>query len=232
MDKQEMVKLIQADLGGDVLSLGIKPETIELKIDEALRKVGAYCPRVLVQSFPVVGEKIQMPEGTIAVQDVMTFKDPVEFTRGRDNTGDIDIFHVGNYMLASYPQFDPTTYFMRMNELETMMNFIEKTDWFYEKETRTLYLNYYNRPTATVKFLKKYTDVSEIIEDDVLDLVKNYALALCKIIEGTIRRKLQNAPGAMLLDGDALVSEGNEEKMRLEEEIKKQFSNIRFGFRA
>ena len=62
-------------------------------------------------------------------------------------------------------------------------------------------------------------------------IVKEYSLALCKIIEGNIRRKLQSAPGAIQLDGDSLVSEGMSEKQAIEDKLVTQFQNLRFGLR-
>ena len=78
----------------------------------------------------------------------------------------------------------------------------------------------------------KLSDLEEIEDADILQIIKEYALALCKIIEGNIRRKLQSAPGAISMDGDALVSEGTAEKSRLDEYIPKQFSYLRFGVRC
>jgi hypothetical protein len=228
MTIDEMIASIKSELGGDIVSLAIADTTIKLKIGESLRKVGAHSPLTKVESFTVTGEKVLLPEGSIAVVDIMSSKDPNNISRGRDD--EIDIFSPTTYMMNG--DVDPTSYLIRRNEIDSVMNFVERTDWYYVKESRTIYLNYYNRPTATVKYLKKYTDVSEIVEDDVLDIVQNYALALCKIIEGGIRRKLSQSPGAMVMDGTELVQEGKEEKTALEEQIKKQFTNLRFGIRA
>lgn len=229
MDMGEIVESIKSDLGGDVVSLGIRDETIESKVKEALRKVGAYSPRVLTESFPVANEKLIMPEGTIAVQSVLSSRDPSDLKRGDD---EIDIFNINNFILGSSPDTDPMSYLIRKTELDTMMRFIEVTDWYYVPDNRTIFFNYYNRPSATIKYLKKYTDVSEVIKDDELDAIKNYALALCKIAEGNLRRKLAQTPGSMLLDGSELVQEGKEEKAQIEEQLKKEFSNMRFGIRA
>lgn len=228
MEMRDIVDLIKADMGNDVVSLAISDSTIELKVKEALRKVASYAPKVITQSLPVYGERIELPEGTIAVHSVLSTRDPVGTQRGGD---DIDIFSAQTYILRR-GDIDPFSYLLQKNELDSMMNFIELTDWYFEKDSRLLYLNYYNRPAATVKFLKKYIDINEVTEDDVLDVIKNYALALCKIIEGNIRRKLQQTPGAMLLDGDALVSEGTSEKQSIEDSLPRKFGNIRFGFRS
>ena len=119
------------------------------------------------------------------------------------------------------------SYLMKTSELQSTLNFIDRTDWYYVKDDHTLYLNYYNRPKATVKYLKKYSSVEDITDDTVLEYVKLYALALCKIIEGGIRRKLSQAPGAIQMDGDTLAQEGITDKQNLEEKIPKIVGNLK-----
>jgi hypothetical protein len=56
------------------------------------------------------------------------------------------------------------------------------------------------------------------------DWIFDYALAECKIILGTIRRKFQNFNSignvGISLDGDALVQEGKDEKEKLNETLR------------
>lgn len=230
MEMVEIISSIKSDLGGDIISLAISDETITLKVNEALRKVGAYAPNSLTASFGVTSNKILMPEGTIAIQSVLSTKDPSELKRGDD---EVDVFSPSTFLLGgSSSGYDPLGYIMKKTELESSLNFLEVTDWYYLKDTREVFLNYYDRPSATVKYLKKFTSVEEITSDEVVDLVKNYALALCKIIEGNIRRKLSQTPGAMVMDGSELVQEGREDKTQLEEQLKTQYSNLIFGIRA
>jgi hypothetical protein len=53
--------------------------------------------------------------------------------------------------------------------------------------------------------------------------VRFYVLALCKIVLGTIRRKFESfssiGNSGIALDGGSLLSEGKEEKEKLEEEL-------------
>ena len=121
---------------------------------------------------------------------------------------------------------------MQRNALNTLQQFISIKDWRFEKYNHTLYLSNYSKNTVSVQYLRKYMNLEEIEDTDILQSIKEYSLALCKIIEGNIRRKLQSAPGAISMDGDALVSEGTAEKSRLDEYIPKQFSYLRFGVRC
>jgi hypothetical protein len=230
MELQEMVESIISDLGGDVLSVALSVETIESKIKESLRKVGAYSPKVSTEAFTVTTEKVIMPLGTLAVLDVMSVNDILNTGRGREDNDDF-LFSPSAQMMSN-PSVDPTSFLMKKNEIDTIMNFVEVTDWYYVKGDSTLFLNYYNRPTATIKYLRKYRDVNEVEDDEIIDVVQSYALALCKIVEGTIRRKLSGAPGAIVMDGAELVQEGKEEKLALEEFMRKQLTNLVYGIRA
>lgn len=63
--------------------------------------------------------------------------------------------------------------------------------------------------------------------------VKEYTLALCKITLGIIRRKFDNYASigntGINLDGDALLSEGKEEKERLEEDLSEKENYEGYG---
>lgn len=231
MDIYELVNEIKADLGADINSLGISDETIILKINEALRKISSYAPYRESASFPVVENKVVMPEDTVAVSRVYNLT-------SLNNKGttlyqnDTDLFSVSRYLYNYNDLSDPFIFLMQKNQLTTLQNFINISDWTYDKHKNTLYLNNFSGNSISVLYLRKYKDLLEIQEDDILQIIKEYSLALCKIIEGNIRRKLQNAPGAIQLDGDALVSEGTSEKQRLDETIPKTFSYLRFGIRA
>lgn len=120
---------------------------------------------------------------------------------------------------------------MQKNAVSTLQNFVRLTDFRFEKSSHKLYLSNADISRICVKYLRKYRSVEEIDDQDVLQRVKEYSLALCKIIEGNIRRKLQSAPGAIQLDGDSLVSEGMNEKQDIESRLVSEFQNLRWGVR-
>ena len=226
MTIEELRAEIQADLGSDVVSLGISDATIDLKITEALRKISAYAPRNIFGTFE--GSSIQMPEGTTCVLDVLS-GDIASSATYTDN----DVFSWSTIMMNSGSSaYDPFTILSMRNQVRTLQGFVRLKDWNYIKETRMLYLSGVDNTQVVVRYMMPYTSVEQVVDEMVVQKMKEYALALCKIIEGLIRRKLQNTPGAMSLDGDSLVSEGTSEKDRLDSELPQIFKYLRMGLRV
>lgn len=233
MQLTEMVDDIKVDLGCDINTLGISDDSIEAKINEAIRKVTSYAPYCVIETFNIDDtKKITLPDGTCAVIQILT--DTVKTTSEvkQDVYNDNDLFSVSRYMYRQDAMSDPYITLMKSNELKTLQNMVSITDYFFNKGDRTLYINNPIDDKVTVKYLVKYRSLEEIEDQDIIQTIKEYALALCKIIEGNIRRKLQAAPGAISMDGDSLVSEGLSEKNKLDEFIPKQYANIRFGMRV
>ena len=227
----ELISEIKIDLGSDVNSLGISEDTIGLKIEEALRKISVYAPYETTEMFTVEGGSVQMPSDTTAVIEVKNLDKPPA-TGARVVSDDTDLFSVSRYLYNYNDLSDPYIFLMQKNAVSTLQSFVKFTDYHYEKTTHKLYISNYEGETLCVKYLRKYRYIEEIEDIDVLQRVKEYSLALCKIIEGNIRRKLQSAPGAIQLDGDDLVSEGMSEKREIEEKLVTEFQNLRWGLRA
>lgn len=228
----DLIKEIKVDLGSDICTLGISDESIELKIKESLRKVASYAPYSVVQTFDNVLSSIELPDGTCTVIQCLTEDTSTSTDRNSPAYDEQDLFNATRYIYNYNSLSDPYIYMMKASELKTLQNMISLSDWYYNKENHTVYFNNPPSTTITIRYLRKYLSVEEISDPDILQTVKEYALALCKIIEGNIRRKLQNAPGAVSMDGDSLVSEGSSEKSKLDDWIPKQYANIRFGLRA
>ena len=231
---KNMINEIKADLGIDVNSLGISDATIELKIKEALRKISSYTPYIESAAFPVKSNRVEMPEDTVGVTQVLN---QVDITGSTEKSAsyyqnDTELFSVSRYLFNYNDLSDPFIFLMQKNQMNTLQNFVSIKDWRYDSHQNTLYLNNFNGSSVSVIYLRKYVSLEEIKDIDIQQAIKEYALALCKIIEGQIRRKLQNAPGAIQLDGDALVSEGTSEKQRLDEWIPRRFVNLRMGIRC
>lgn len=224
---EDLIREIKIDLGTDVVSLGISDETITQKIHEAMRKISSYAPKVEIQSFDTAG-KIKMPEGTTAVLQIMS-GDIASDTTLVDN----DVFGWTTIMMNSgSSMYDPYTVLQSRQNVRTLQQFIKLTDFYFDKQKCELYVSGATKSKLVIKYMIPYRDIDEIKDELVIQKIKEYALALCKIIEGMIRRKLQNTPGAMQLDGDAMVSEGNSEKDKLDRELPTTFKYLRFGVRV
>lgn len=227
----ELVDEIKVDLGSDINSLGISERSIELKIKEALRKISIYAPYVSVEMFDISGGRAQLPEDATTVVEVLNLDKP-SATSARVVADDTDLFSVSRYLYNYNDLSDPYIFLMQKNAVSTLQKFVRLTDFRFEKTEHALYISNGDVSRVCVKYLRQYRSIEEIEDLDILQYVKEYALALCKIIEGNIRRKLQNAPGAIQLDGDSLVSEGMEEKHSIEAGLISKFQYLRFGLRA
>lgn len=234
MDVTTMVEEIKSDLGNDIVSLGISDNTIVLKIKEAVRKISSYSPYIKVQTYNIDGDKVVLSENTVMVSQVLTDDVSGSVDRNSPIYDEKDLFNATRYIYnySGNTLRDPYIYMMNITELRTLQSMVEIKDWFYDKESHTLFLSNYSKSSVTVKSLEKYETLEQITDIDIIQTIKEYSLALCKIIEGNIRRKLQSAPGAIAMDGDSLVSEGISEKAKLDEQIPKTFSYLRFGIKA
>ena len=226
----DLISEIKVDLGCDINSLGISDSSIALKVHEALRKISIYAPYVCTEMFDLEGKSAQLPEDSTTVIEVLNLDKP-SATNARVVADDTDLFSASRYLYNYNDLSDPYIFLMQKNAVSTLQNFVRLTDFRFEKSTHKLYLSNADVSRVCVKYLRKYRSVEEIEDQDVLQIVKEYSLALCKIIEGNIRRKLQSAPGAIQLDGDSLVSEGMSEKQAIEDKLVTQFQNLRFGLR-
>lgn len=228
----DMIEEIKIDLGCDVNSLGISDKSISVKIKEALRKVSSYSPMQEIETFPVEGNRVKMPDRTVTVIAVYNHNPSVS-TSNPTPANDMDLFSLRKYIYGYQNNLsDPYTYLMQVNQVNTLQNFVSIKDFTYENNSKTLYLSNFNNNTATIHYLRSYVDLTEVTSEQFIQTVKEYALALCKIIEGNIRRKLQGAPGSIQMDGDALVGEGQSEKDRIDSELSDKFKFLRFGIRV
>lgn len=234
MDMNTLLEEIKSDLGGDIVSLGISDNTITLKVREAVRKVGSFSPFIKIETYPVSDNKVVLSDNTVAVSQVLSEDVNGSVNRDSPTYDEKDLFNATRYTFnySGSTLRDPYIYMMNITELKTLQTMIEIKDWFYNKESHTLFLSNFSKASVTIKSLEKYSSLEQINDDDILQTIKEYSLALCKIVEGNIRRKLQNAPGSIQMDGDSLVSEGISEKTRLDELIPRQFSYLRFGLRG
>lgn len=231
MQLTDLIEEIKVDLGSDVNSLGIKDSSIGLKVKEALRKISAYAPYVCTEMFDVSGGSIKLPDDTNTVVAVLNIDKP-SVSNNKVIADDTDLFSVSRYLYNYNDLSDPYIFMMQKTAVNTIQSFVRLSDYRYEKSNHTLYISNHDGSKVCVRYLRNYRSVEEIEDIDVLQRVKEYALALCKIIEGNIRRKLQSAPGAIQLDGDSLVSEGMSEKQEIESRLVQEFQNLRFGIRA
>ena len=92
-------------------------------------------------------------------------------------------------------------------------------DWYLDYTSQKLYLDNYTG-LVTVEYTKSNITMEDLAHDTVwLGWVRDYTLALCKIIEGRIRNKFKVASAPFEIESDELISEGNSDKQDLEQRL-------------
>ncbi len=100
-------------------------------------------------------------------------------------------------------------------QMQSMMLY----DWYLDYTSQKLYLDNYSG-LVTVEYTKSNITMEDLAHDTVwLGWVRDYTLALCKIIEGRIRNKFKVASAPFEIESDELISEGNSDKQDLEQRL-------------
>lgn len=102
--------------------------------------------------------------------------------------------------------------------------FSVEPDWFYEQQTKTLYVTYRSGSFAQLMLIKAKLDTWDLAKLPAKDqdLFYRWCLAHSKEIVGRIRSKYDSLPaagGTVTLDGATLIAESKEEKIQLDKEV-------------
>lgn len=93
------------------------------------------------------------------------------------------------------------------------------SDWYLDNGAQKLYLDNFNG-MITIEYTKSNIKIEDLAHDTAwLSWVRDYTLALCKIIEGRIRGKFKVQSAPFEIEADELVSEGNNDKQELEQKL-------------
>jgi hypothetical protein len=139
--------------------------------------------------------------------------DPLYASQWQILTGTGNVASMQNYIynLASW-----NTITQIRNTTSTDMSHI------YDKSDEKLYVNVSsNLPNKmTIMFIPRYDDVSQITSDYWIDVLVRMAVAIAKTTVGRVRSKFKQSNALWVLDGDALIEEGNTELTNLRQELK------------
>ena len=92
-------------------------------------------------------------------------------------------------------------------------------DWYLSYTDQKLYLDNYTG-YITVEYTKSDLTAEDLQHDTAwYSWIRDYTLALCKVIEGRIRKKFRVSSAPFEIDADDLISEGNQEKQELEQRL-------------
>lgn len=228
MDIQAIKDEIILKLTGDVTALELSDASLTKIINSALRETQRYIDTVKFLTIPyskcvdmkpykvnsVV--KVMRAEGYLnaeqATESGMTL-DPMYASQWQILTGTGNVANMQNYIynLASW-----NTIMQIRNTTSTDMAHI------YDKSEEKLYVNVSsNLPTKmTVMFIPRYDDVSQITSDFWIDVIVRMSVAIAKTTVGRVRSKFKQSNALWVMDGDALIEEGNAELTALRQELK------------
>ena len=171
--------------------------------DELNIKISSISRVFRFQSYNGVGEETT----SITAASDPLYMSQIQMLTGAGNIGTINSY-VGNY--AAY-----NTMLQIKNTTSTDLLFKE------DKLDRKLYINALDRPQKiTIEYIPRFIAVEEITSDYWIDVIMRLSVALTKIGLGRIRSRYVQSNRLWTQDGEALLSEGNEELKELREQLR------------
>ena len=240
MKKSELRERIKRDLGFPIVKIELTDEQIEDSIGDGIIKFKTYASgNATEECFFTVRlsggcTEYEMPDGIIDVIDY------TEATRGKYN----QLFTVENQMFNSminqniWGDFNLVTYHLALNFIETFNRYT--TNKFHYKYIKKLNKLEITPVPDKLQFVmvKAISYANALAGDWTLegyleelydvDWIRMYALALTKVKLGLVRRKFNSFQSigntGIDLDGDSLISEGNEEREDLLQRLTDEYS--------
>ena len=227
MDMSAYVEEVKLKLTGEVVDLELEDSTLVKVINSAFREIQRYIATTKLITIPY-SSCIDLTEYKVSsVTQVYRVKG---YLNDGENQGDIvDPMYLAAWQLMSgngqyYNTSDWTYNYASWNTALQIRN-TTSTDLIFrfEKHTNKLYINTaFDTPKfITIEYVPRYDDVSEITSDYWIDVLIELSVALTKVTLGRVRSKYKQSNALWTLDGDTLLSEGNEELKDIRERLRK-----------
>lgn len=108
---------------------------------------------------------------------------------------------------------------LAIQNTKAQINSMILSDYYLDNGAQKLYLDNYDG-MITIEYTKSNIQIEDLAHDTAwLGWVRDYTLALCKIIEGRIRGKFKVQSAPFEIEADELVNEGNNDKQELEQKL-------------
>lgn len=210
---KNIVKYIESQLGGQVLDLELTPENIKDIVNQAFEELVHYMTDIYsitvpyAQCIDLSKYNIDNVESVWRGQDSITVGVPFAMpSLGYENvTG---VYNMENYTNAMLIK-------RNLNIIATDMQFV------WDKPNRKLYV--YANPNAptqvTINFKPEYYSVEDIREQYWETQLRRLSLGMCKVVLGRIRSKYTSSSAKFQLDGNTLLSEGNQEIQEVRQKL-------------
>jgi hypothetical protein len=217
----DIKRYVRRMLGDPTIMVEINDATIDEVIEQALKKFGRYKPAEKVGSISVLANqqkysltKDQVGKGILEIFRPDLLRQPVS----------LDQFDVFSYHTFT-PNLDPGDYYLERMWWKAVRVSAGSDDDIYvdfdpDTGTATVYVNPIPSEAYTLRYIYLVNPTLIQVPESDEDAIKDYVLALCKIIVGEIRSKFKGvdgAEGAINMNGEELKAEGKEEKMAIED---------------
>lgn len=214
-------RYVRRMLGDPVVEVELEDETIDDIIEQALGIYGTLKPVEKVETINVIAgqQKYTLTADQVGKGIVEIFRP--DLMRSPISLDQFDVFKYHTHL----PNLDPGDYYLeRVWWNEVRMSAGSDDDWFvdfnYDDGTATLYINPIPSSSYTLNYIYVVDPTLTQVPASDDDFMKDYILAMAKIVVGEIRSKFQGVEGAeaaINMNGEALKAEGKEEKANFEE---------------
>ena len=209
-------RYVRRMLGEPTIVVEIEDETIDEVIEQTLSIYGTYKPVEKVGTINVLASQqkytqtaTEVGKGIIEIFRPDILRSPVSLDQ-------FDVFKYHTHL----PNLDPGDFYMeRVWWKEVRMSAGSDDDWLldfnHDDGTATFYVNPIPSSAFTLKYIYVVDPTLTQVPASDDDFIKDYVLAMCKIILGEIRSKfkgVEGAEGAINMNGEELKAEGKEEK--------------------
>lgn len=227
MTIEEYIKEIKLELTGGVLHLEVKDETLGDIVRKAFREVQRYIDMTklitvpfapcidlknfnssaVVNVFRTEGYTGDTTAGGVMYADPMQAQMWMAFTNGGT------MYNLQDYVM-NYLSYN--TLLQMRNTTSTDLAFRE------DKSENKLYINTgFDAPVnITIEYIPFSKNVEDVNDPYWIDIIQRLSIAMTKIILGRIRTKYKQSNALWEMDGETLLTEGNEELKELRETLR------------
>lgn len=217
--RQQYIDYIKLMLTAGVLELEIPDDTIGKFVDQALHELQRYIDETKLITVPFARcidltgfdhsaiihvYRTQGFTGDTTVGITTSDVDPMYAQTWSVFTTGGTMYNLQNYVM-NYLSYN--TLLQMRNTMSTDMSFKE------DKNGNKLYINsaYSHPDKITIEFIPIFKSVEDVTSDYWIDILKRLSLALTKIGLGRVRTYSTQTNALWALDGEKLLTEGNEE---------------------
>lgn len=224
MDMQGYIDNLKFQLTGGLLDLELDDATLTKIMNISLREIQRYINTIKFATIPY-HECIDLSEqkvssvyrvyrtnGYLNTGRTESGKDPLYMMQWQILSGANGLYNMQDYVY-NYAAWNTTSQIR--NTMSTDLNFV------YDKTKNYLYINCpFDKPTnITIEYIPRYDSVDEIVSDYWIDKLCRLSVAYGKIALGRIRTRYTQTNALWTMDGEKMLTEGNEELVNIREEL-------------